>query len=72
MNRHYPSDDDFEFVEGDNEFAFITQQLEKNSIRQFRFNHRKIDSRRQIEDYEEKRKLRKRIRFVTDNWETIN
>lgn len=72
MDRHYQSDNDFDSVDGDNEFAFITEQLEKNSIQQFKFNNRKIDSRRLVEDYEEKRKLRKRIRFVTDNWETIN
>lgn len=72
MDRHYQLDNDFDSVEGDNEFAFITEQLEKSSVPQFKFNNRKIDSRRQIEDYEEKRKLRKRIRFVTDNWETIN
>lgn len=75
MDRHHQSDSDFDLIEGDNEFAefaFITQQLEKNSIQQFRFNNRKIDNRRRIEDYEEKRKLRKRIRFVTDDWETIN
>lgn len=71
MERHYQSDNDFDSFESDNEFAFITQQLEKNSIQQFKSKNRKVDNRRQIEDYHEKRKLRKRTRFVTDHWETM-
>ena len=70
-DRNNDNSDSFGWEEED-EFDFLSQRFEKNSGRKAHNGKVDVDTRRRVEDHQEKRRLKKRVRLSIDRWDNVD